>query len=63
MAELNIKIEEFSFEKNGDFMDVTVHGSEGWIELKIETTDSFPIENLEELETIYRTLKANFPKK
>lgn len=61
MSELKVKIDEFSFQKDGDYLNVVVHSGENWIELKTDTSGSFPIESLEELETIYRTLKANFP--
>jgi len=61
MSELKVKIDEFSFEKGNDFLDVVVHQTENWVELKID--GSFPIESIEDLELIYRTLKANFPKK
>jgi 2-oxoglutarate dehydrogenase complex dehydrogenase (E1) component-like enzyme len=49
--------DSFSFKKGVDFLDVTVHHSESWLELKIETTESFPIESLEELDFIYEKLK------
>jgi hypothetical protein len=48
--------DQFSFKKDNDFIDVTVHHTEGWLELKIETTDSFPIETQEELDVIYQKL-------
>ena len=41
---------------DNDFIDVIVHHTEGWLELKIETTDSFPIETQEELDVIYQRL-------
>jgi hypothetical protein len=49
--------DSFSFKKEVDFLDVTVHHAEGWLELQIETTKSFPIESLEELDFIYEKLK------
>lgn len=48
--------DQFSFKKDNDFIDVIVHHTEGWLELKIETTDSFPIETQEELDVIYQRL-------
>lgn len=36
MSELKVKIDEFSFEKGNDFLDVVVHQTENWVELKID---------------------------
>jgi hypothetical protein len=57
--EPDIKIETYSigFVKGIDALDVQIHQEEGWIELKIETTESFPITSIEELDTIYKKLR------
>jgi len=40
--------------KHGDYLDVTLHQEEGWIELKIGDSKDrgFAIENKEEIETL-----------
>lgn len=53
---MKILIEQFSFQQGNDYLDVEVHHTEKWIELKIETSESFPIQNKEELDTIYQKL-------
>lgn len=53
---IQVITDQFSFKKDNDFIDVIVHHTEGWLELKIETTDSFPIETQEELDVIYQRL-------
>ncbi len=53
---IQIITDQFSFKKANDFIDVTMHPTEGWLELKIETTESFPIETQEELDIIYQKL-------
>lgn len=53
---IQIITDQFSFKKDNDFIDVTMHPTEGWLELKIETTESFPIETQEELDIIYQKL-------
>lgn len=50
-------IDQISFQKGEDFLDVTAHITEGWIELKIETGDSFAISSQEDLKKIYKRLK------
>lgn len=46
----------FAFKEGNDYLDVEVHEAEKWIELKIETTDGFPIQSREDLDMIYHTL-------
>ena len=53
---IQIITDQFSFKKANDFIDVTMHPAEKWLELKIETTESFPIETQEELDIIYQKL-------
>ena len=50
-------IDQISFQEGEDYLDVTAHITEGWIELKIETGDSFEINNQEDLKKIYKRLK------
>jgi hypothetical protein len=52
---MKLNIEKFSFENGPDYLDVETH-LEGWIELKIETSESFAIENQEDLDFIYQKL-------
>jgi hypothetical protein len=49
-------MDQFSIQKGQDFIDVELHHAEGWMELKIETTESFAIETQEELDFIYEKL-------
>ena len=49
-------MDQFSIQKGQDFIDVELHHTEGWMELKIETTESFAIETQEELDFIYEKL-------
>jgi 2-oxoglutarate dehydrogenase complex dehydrogenase (E1) component-like enzyme len=53
---MKIFIDHFSFCEGNDYLDVNVHYNEKWIELKIETTDSFPIQSRDELDLIYKKL-------
>jgi hypothetical protein len=53
-------MDQFSIQKGQDFIDVELHHTEGWMELKIETTDSFAIETQEELDFIYEKLTEGF---
>lgn len=46
----------FSFQEGNDYLDVEVHEGEKWIELKIETTESFPIQSRKDLDMIYHKL-------
>jgi hypothetical protein len=60
------QIHEISFENQGDYLDVTIH-TEGYLELKIETTESFTITDQKDLDEIYKklseALKTVNPKK
>jgi hypothetical protein len=53
---IKMNMDQFSIQKGQDFIDVELHHTEGWMELKIETTDSFAIETQEELDFIYEKL-------
>jgi hypothetical protein len=53
---IKMNIDQFSIQKGQDFIDVELHHTEGWMELKIETTESFAIETQEELDFIYEKL-------
>jgi hypothetical protein len=54
--EIKMIMDQFSIQKDKDFIDVELHHAEGWMELKIETTESFAIETQEELDFIYEKL-------
>ena len=49
-------IHDFSIDKDGEYIDVKVH-MEGWLELKIETTESFTISSEKEIDFIANALK------
>lgn len=54
---MKLKIDHLSFEDSSkNYLDVEVHHEEKWIELKIETTDTFAIESREDLDLIYNNL-------
>lgn len=53
---MKILTNSFSFQEGNDYLDVEVHEGEKWIELKIETTESFPISSREDLDIIYHKL-------
>jgi hypothetical protein len=53
-------LDQFSIQKGQDFIDVELHHTEGWMELKIETTESFPIESQEDIDFIYKKLTEAF---
>ena len=53
---MECEINSLSFVNGNDYLDVDVHHPEKWIELKIETTESFPIESQEQLDFIYHKL-------
>jgi hypothetical protein len=53
---IKMNMDQFSIQKGQDFIDVELHHTEGWMELKIETTESFAIETQEELDFIYEKL-------
>ena len=53
-------IEEFSFRKGTDHLDVSVNNTEGWLAVKINLGDaeaSFPIETNAEIDAICKKLK------
>lgn len=57
-------IHEFSIDKDGDYIDVKVH-LEGYLTMRIETTDFFTIETEAEIDFIANKLKEalkNIPK-
>jgi hypothetical protein len=60
MSEIKMNMDQFSIQKGSDFIDVELHHAEGWMELKIETTESFAIETQEELDFIYEKLTEAF---
>jgi hypothetical protein len=53
---IKMNMDQFSIQKGQNFIDVELHHTEGWMELKIETTESFAIETQEELDFIYEKL-------
>jgi hypothetical protein len=57
---IKMKMDQFSIQKGKDFIDVELHHTEGWMELKIETTNSFSIESQEEIDFIYEKLTEGF---
>jgi 2-oxoglutarate dehydrogenase complex dehydrogenase (E1) component-like enzyme len=57
---IKMNLDAFSIQKGFDYIDVQLHHTEGWMELKIESTDSFPIESQEELDFIYEKLTEAF---
>jgi hypothetical protein len=57
---IKMNMDQFSIQKGQDFIDVELHHTEGWMELKIETTESFAIETQEELDFIYEKLTEAF---
>lgn len=60
MSEIKMNLDQFSIQKGSDFIDVEMHYAEGWMELKIETTESFPIESQEDIDFIYKKLTEAF---
>ena len=60
MSEIKMNMDQFSIQKGSDFIDVELHHAEGWMELKIETTESFPIETQEDINFIYEKLTEAF---
>ena len=60
MSEIKLNMDQFSIQKGQDFIDVEMHHLEGWMELKIETTESFPIESQEDIDFIYEKLTEAF---
>jgi hypothetical protein len=59
-TEIKTNIDQFSIQKGNDFIDVEMHHAEGWMELKIDTSDSFPIESQEDIDFIYKKLTEAF---
>lgn len=59
-----IEVHELSLKnKHDEWLDVTIHTEGGgYIELKIETTETFAIESLAELQEVFDKLKAFWPK-
>ena len=57
---IKMNMDQFSIQKGQDFIDVELHHTEGWLELKIETTKSFPIESQEDIDFIYKKLTEAF---
>lgn len=53
-------MDQFSIQKDDEYIDVEIHHAEGWMELKIETTKSFSIESQEEIDFIYEKLTEGF---
>ena len=60
MSEIKMNMDQFSIQKGSDFIDVELHHTDGWMELKIETTESFPIESQEDIDFIYQKLTEAF---
>ena len=58
--EIKMNIEQFSIQKGNDFIDVEMHHTEGWMDLKIDTSDSFPIESQGDIDFIYKKLTEAF---
>jgi hypothetical protein len=59
-TEIKMNIDQFSIQKGNDFIDVEMHHTEGWMDLKIDTSDSFPIESQEDIDFIYKKLTEAF---
>jgi len=57
---MKILTDHFTFQTGHDYLDVDVHYVEKWLELKIESTDSFPIQSREDLDMIYHRLCGVF---
>jgi hypothetical protein len=57
---IKMNMDAFSIQKGNDFIDVEIHHTEGWMELKIDTTESFPIESPEDIDFIYKKLTEAF---
>ena len=57
---MKYQVQQFSFKEGNDYLDVEVHLEEEWIELKIETSDSFPIQSQKDLDFIYQKLTEVF---
>ncbi len=57
---MKYQVEQFSFKEGTDYLDVEVHAAEEWVELKIETSSSFPIQSQKDLDFIYQKLTEVF---
>ncbi len=57
---MKYQVDKFSFKEGNDYLDVEVHNEEGWVELKIETSNSFPIQSQKDLDFIYQKLSEAF---
>jgi 2-oxoglutarate dehydrogenase complex dehydrogenase (E1) component-like enzyme len=57
---MKYEIQQFSFKEGSDYLDVEAHPEEEWIELKIETSNSFPIQSQKDLDFIYQKLTEVF---
>jgi hypothetical protein len=57
---MKYQVEQFSFKEDKDYLDVEVHHEEGWIELKMETTNRFPVQSQKDLDFIYQKLSEVF---
>jgi hypothetical protein len=59
-SKIKMKMDQFSIQKDNDYIDVELHHAECWMELKMETTNSFSIESQEEIDFIYEKLTEAF---
>lgn len=57
---MKYQVEQFSFKEDKHYLDVEVHPEEGWIELKMETTNRFPVQSQKDLDFIYQKLSEVF---
>jgi hypothetical protein len=57
---MKILIDHLSFKVENHYLDVEIHYGEGWVDLKTETSGSFPIQSKEELNIIYKKLSEIF---
>ena len=57
---MKYQVDKFSFKEGNDYLDVEVHAEEEWVELKIETSNSFPIQSQKDLDFIYQKLTEVF---
>jgi 2-oxoglutarate dehydrogenase complex dehydrogenase (E1) component-like enzyme len=57
---MKYQVQQFSFKEGNDYLDVEVHAEEEWVELKIETSNSFPIQSQKDLDFIYQKLTEVF---
>lgn len=57
---MKYQVEQFSFKEDKHYLDVEIHSEEGWIELKMETTNRFPVQSQKDLDFIYQKLSEVF---